>query len=92
MMAEQMVITSTSDIGNDCRGMLKNKLQKILESQYLVIFWIALIISLCLAVIRVLHEKNKTTHVDCVLIDVKNVHIWISTNFPIFFYNFVNLT
>jgi hypothetical protein len=67
-MAEQMVMMEllTSDCGNDCKGMLKEKLKKKIGIVLTSSFAIVLIISLCIAV-SVLHEKKKPSQVDCVL-------------------------
>lgn len=56
----------TSDCGNDCKGMLKEKLKKKIGIVMSSSFAVVLIISLCIAV-SVLHEKKKPSQVDCVL-------------------------
>ena len=67
-MAEQMVMMEllTSDCGNDCKGMLNEKLKKKIWVAVPSFFAVVLIISLCIAV-SVLHEKKIPTMVDCVL-------------------------
>jgi hypothetical protein len=67
-MAEQMLFTEllTGHCGEECKGMVTEKLKKrkwILIPGFIMI---ALIISLC-AVVSVLHEKQNNHNVDCVL-------------------------
>lgn len=67
-MAEQMVMMELlkNDCGKDCQGMLREKLKTKMKIVIPSFFAVALIISLCI-VVSVLHEKKKTTQIDCVL-------------------------
>ena len=68
-MAEQMLFTElvTGHCGEECTGMVKEKLKKRKWILIPCFITIALIISLCV-VVSVLHEKqNNHHHMDCVL-------------------------
>lgn len=57
----------TNECGQDCKGMLREKLKKRIEIVLPIFFFaVALIFSLCI-VVSVLHEKKMSTLVDCVL-------------------------
>lgn len=56
----------TNECGQDCKGMLREKLKKRIENVLPIFSAVALIFSLCI-VVSVLHEKKMSTQVDCVL-------------------------
>lgn len=56
----------TNERGQDCMGMLREKLKKRIEIVLPIFFADALIFSLCI-VVSDLHEKKMSTLVDCVL-------------------------